>query len=104
MPSEALQRARRRHQAAMVKACPGEVSLGGVSYRHVAASIRAGAVENQDGGQRSTSILTVSIDKCWLATAPAPRAKVQYDGKDWIIETVDGKEEWSKSYVITAYL
>jgi hypothetical protein len=101
--TNALTKARQRHQKAMVAACPGTVTLGGVSYA-AAAAVRAGMVENQEGGQRSTNILTVSLAKSQFTVAPAARQKLEYDGKTWLIESVAGMEPWAKSYVITAYL
>jgi hypothetical protein len=101
--SNALTKARQRHQKAMVAACPGVVTLGGVSYA-AAAAVRPGMLQNEDGGQRSGNVLTVSIAKAALATAPARLSKLTYAQQVWIIEEVAGTEAWAQEWILTARL
>ncbi len=102
MPSAAaLQHARRRHQTAMVQAYPGEVTLGGTVYA-AAVVVRPGMLQNEDGGQRSANILTASISKVALATAPERLAVLTYQAKSWVIEEVAGTEPWAQEWVISA--
>jgi hypothetical protein len=103
MPSAALIAARKRHARAMVAACPGTVVLGGVTYTEVAVGVQPGILENTDGGQRSGNILTVSISKEVLETAPARLAVLTYAGQNWVIEEVAGTEPWAKEWIIKAY-
>lgn len=98
-----MQAARQRQGEALAAAYGDVVLLDEVEIA-AAVSVRAGSVENQDGGQRSTSVLTVRILKSVLEAAPESRGKIGYDGKTWIIDTVAGRESWSTEHVITAYL
>jgi hypothetical protein len=98
-----MQAARQRQGEALAAAFGDVVTLDEEEVA-AAVSVRAGSVENQDGGQRSTSVLTARILKSVLETAPPVRSKIGYDDKTWIIDTVAGAESWSQEHVITAYL
>lgn len=102
MPSAALIAARKRHARAMVAACPGTVVLGGETYEDVAVVVQPGVLENQDGGQRSGNILTVSIPKTLLETAPERLVELTYDGAQWIVEEVAGTEAWAEEWILRA--
>jgi hypothetical protein len=101
-PFPALIAARKRHTCAMHRACPGRVEIEGVPYA-AAVAVQPGALQNEDGGQRSAEILRVAISKSVLATPPARRDVLVYAGQNWVIEEVAGAEAWSQEWGITAY-
>jgi hypothetical protein len=103
MSLTALQAAKARHQTALTAHYARTVIIGSVICQ---TAVQIGGIEQRpasDGrGFTPVQILTTSILKRLLPTAPASRSLLRCDGLDWRIDTVSGHDDCEVAWAISA--
>ena len=103
MSLTALQAAKARHHSSLAAHYPRSVTIGTVT---TLTGVQIGGVEQRqaaDGrGFTPVQILTTSILKSLLPTAPASRSMLRCNDLDWRIDNVAGHDACEVAWVVTA--
>lgn len=99
----ALKSAKTRHQKAMEAHYPGTITIGSTPY---ACAVQIGGIEQRQNasghGFTPIQILSASVFKSLLPTAPASRSMIACKGHDWRIDQVAGEDACEAAWQITA--
>ena len=103
MSLSALQAAKARHQSALTAHYSRTVTIGSVICQ---TAVQIGGLEQRpaaDGrGFTPVQMLTTSILKSLLPTAPASRSMLRCNDLDWRIDSVSGHDACEVAWAITA--
>lgn len=99
----ALKAAKTRHQKSLEAHYPGTITIGGTSY---ACAVQIGGVEQRQSSTGSgftpVQILSASVLKSRLPTAPASRSMITSNGQTWRVDQVAGDDACEVAWQITA--